>query len=163
VATRYVVAKVGEIPDGGKKIIDVAGISIGVFNIGGDYFAFRNRCPHQGGPLCEGTLWGFVESAAPGEARLMRPGEVLKCPWHAWEYDVRTGQSWYQAAKPRVRRYPVRVESAPALLAARDDELINAGYVKGPYVAEQIPVAVDEHYVVVEIELGASAASSSPI
>jgi 3-phenylpropionate/trans-cinnamate dioxygenase ferredoxin subunit len=151
VAARFVVAKVGEIPDGGKKIVDVAGISVGVFNIAGDYFAFRNRCPHQGGPLCEGTLWGFVESAVPGEARLIRPGEVLKCPWHAWEYDVRTGQSWYQATKPRVRRYPVRVESAQALLATREDELINAGYVKGPYVAEKVPVAVDENYVVVEI------------
>jgi 3-phenylpropionate/trans-cinnamate dioxygenase ferredoxin subunit len=152
VAKKYVVAKVGEIPEGGRKLVDIDGISVGVFNIAGEYFAFRNRCPHQGGPLCEGKLWGFVEAATPGQAKLIRPGEVLKCPWHAWEYDVRTGQSWYQAAKPRIRRYPVSVASAQVLLSAREDELIDAGYVKGPYVAETLPVAVDEQYVVVEIQ-----------
>lgn len=149
-ARTYVVAAVGEIPPGGRKIIEVDGISVGIFNVAGEYVAFRNRCPHQGGPLCEGKLWGFVESELPGQTRLIRPGEVLKCPWHAWEYDLRTGQSWYQTARPRARRYPVRVEPGEALLA-REQELADAGYTRGPYVAETFPVSVDEQYVVVEI------------
>jgi 3-phenylpropionate/trans-cinnamate dioxygenase ferredoxin subunit len=149
--TRFIVARAGEIPPGGRKVVEVEGVEIGVFNVGGEYFAFRNRCPHQGGPLCQGALWGFVMSDGPGSARLVREGEVLKCPWHAWEYDIRTGQSWYQAAKPRARRYPVRVEPGRSLLAAREEELADAGYVKGPFVAETYPVSLDEAYVVVEI------------
>ncbi len=47
---KYVVASVDEIPPGGRKIVEVAGRSIGVFNVKGEYFALRNRCPHQGGP-----------------------------------------------------------------------------------------------------------------
>ena len=50
-----VVGTVDEIPPGGRKIVEVAGRSIGVFNVGGEFFALRNRCPHQGGPLCEGS------------------------------------------------------------------------------------------------------------
>ncbi|HEV8638476.1 MAG TPA: Rieske 2Fe-2S domain-containing protein, partial [Chloroflexota bacterium] len=48
---KHVVAAVDEIPPGGRKIVEVAGRSIGVFNLGGEFFALRNRCPHQGGPL----------------------------------------------------------------------------------------------------------------
>lgn len=148
---RYVVARVDEIPVGGRKIVAVAGESVGVFNVGGEYVAFRNRCPHQGGPLCEGALWGFVASDGPGDARLVREGEVLKCPWHAWEYDLRTGQSWYQTARPRARRYPVQVEPGRSLVANPDDALLDLGYAKGPFVAEIYPVSLDDVYVVVEI------------
>ena len=65
--TRHVVATVDEIPPGGRKIVEIAGRSLGVFNIGGEYFALRNRCPHQGGPLCVGHLTGFAFSTTPGE------------------------------------------------------------------------------------------------
>ena len=54
----HVVAEAGEIPPGGRKIVEVEGRSIGIFNVGGEYLAVRNRCPHQGGPLCLGTLVG---------------------------------------------------------------------------------------------------------
>jgi hypothetical protein len=64
---KHVVATLDEIPPGGKKIVEVAGRSIGVFNVGGEFFALRNRCPHQGGPLCLGKLSGFVVSPVPGE------------------------------------------------------------------------------------------------
>src|SRR5947207_3268589 len=54
----YVVGTVDEIPVGGRKIVEVAGRSIGIFNVAGEYVALRNRCPHQGGPLCLGVLTG---------------------------------------------------------------------------------------------------------
>ena len=71
---RHIVATVGEIPPGGRKIVEAAGRSIGVFNVGGEYFALRNRCPHQGGPLCEGLLWGLLEASEPGEFAFTRRG-----------------------------------------------------------------------------------------
>jgi nitrite reductase/ring-hydroxylating ferredoxin subunit len=150
---RYVVATVGEIPPGDRKIVEVAGRSVGIFNLSGEYFALRNRCPHQGGPVCLGRLAGFLQADTPGEYRYSRQGEVLRCPWHGWEFDVRNGQSWYDPVRPRVRRYPVSVEPGVAL-AERPDEDPDApapGLQKGPYVAETYPVSIDQQYVVVEI------------
>ena len=108
------------------------GRSIGVFNVGGDFFALRNVCPHQGGPLCQGVLSGFVVPGGPGEYRYLRRGEILRCPWHGWEFDVRTGQSYVDPARTRVRTYPVEL-------------------VPGPYVAESYPVTVEDAMVVVEV------------
>jgi nitrite reductase/ring-hydroxylating ferredoxin subunit len=134
---KYVVAAADEIPPGGRKIVEVAGRSIGVFNLGGEYFALRNRCPHQGGPLCEGRVWGAIEADRPGELRYSRGGEILACIWHGWEFDIRTGQSWCDPEKLRVRRYDVDVAPGER--------------VKGPYVAETYPVTTEDEYVVVEV------------
>jgi nitrite reductase/ring-hydroxylating ferredoxin subunit len=136
---KYVVATVDEIPPGERKIVDVDGRSIGVFNVGGEYFALLNRCPHQGGPLCKGNTHGFLRSAGVGEFHYTRAGEIVRCPWHGWEYDLRTGQSWFDPGKVIVRRYEVSV--VPGM----------EGLVKGPYVAETFPVSVEQQYVVVEI------------
>ena len=144
---RYVVATVEEIPPGGRKIVRVAGRSIGIFNVGGEYVALRNRCPHQGGPLCLGPLSGVVVGTRPGEYRYSRPGEVLRCPWHGWEFDVRTGRSWFDPARTRVRRFEVAVESGRAI----EEGLAALGGEPGPYVAETYPVRVEERYVVVDV------------
>ncbi len=143
--TSYVVATVDEIPPGGRKIVDIAGRAIGVFNVNGEYFALLNRCPHQAGPLCQGRLAGFVESDRPGEYRYSRAGEILRCPWHGWEYDVRTGQSWFDPRHVRVRNYEASVLGGAALLEA------SGGRLPGPYVAETFEVTVDRDYVVVSI------------
>ena len=151
-------ATVGEIPPGGRKIIEVAGRSIGVFNVGGEFFALRNRCPHQGGPLCEGRLSGFLRSPRPGEYEYSRKGEILRCPWHGWEFDVRTGQSWFDPQRTRVRSYEVTVEArCEAGTSAAEDggsegALGEGALEKGPYVAETYPVSVERRYVVVELD-----------
>ncbi len=96
---KHVVATVDEIPPGERKIVEVAGRSIGVFNVDGAFYALRNRCPHQGGPLCRGTIAGFVSATKPGEYRVSRHGRTLRCPWHGWEFDVTTGQSWFDSGQ----------------------------------------------------------------
>jgi nitrite reductase/ring-hydroxylating ferredoxin subunit len=141
---RHVVAAVAEIPPGGKKIVEVLGRSIGVFNLGGQFFALRNRCPHQAGPLCEGPLGSCVSSSAPGEYEVTRAGEFLRCPWHGWEFDVRTGQSWFDPKMLRVKSYPAAVVPGRALAPPAP------GLVPGPYVAETYPVSIEQDYVVVE-------------
>ena len=149
---KHVVASVDEIPVGGRKIVEVGGRSIGVFNVGGEYFGLRNRCPHQGGPLCQGKLWGAIEATVPGEVRFSRQGEILTCAWHGWEFDIRTGQSWCNPARLRVRSYEVRVEPGAAIVAPEADaDSPRPGRVKGPYVAETYPVSVEGQYVVVEV------------
>ena len=149
---KHVVAQADEIAPGQRKIVELAGRSIGIFNVGGEYFALRNRCPHQGGPLCEGLLWGLWEAPAPGEIRYSRKGEILTCGWHGWEFDVRTGQSWCDPGKLRVRAYEVHVEPGATLVAETPDpEAPAPGKVKGPYVAETYPVTADGEYVVVDV------------
>ena len=136
---KYVVATVDEIPLGKRKIVEVAGRSLGIFNIAGEFFALRNICPHQGGPLCTGRLTGFLESSMPGEYNYSRKDEILRCSWHGWEFDVKTGQSWCDPERIRVRRYEVKIEHGSPELE------------KGPYKAETYPVSVEQQYVVVEI------------
>mgnify|MGYP001344915172 CR=1 FL=1 len=153
---KHVVATAGEIPPGGRKIVEIGGRSIGVFNLGGEYVALLNRCPHQGGPLCEGKLWGLLEASAPGEFSYSRKGEILTCGWHGWEFDVRTGQSWCDPARLRVRTYEAHVEPGAEIVEdaptpVTDDNSSHAGRVKGPYVAETFPVSREGEYVVVEV------------
>ncbi len=146
---RHVVAAVGEIPPGGRKLVTIRGREIGVFNLGGEFFALINRCPHQGAALCRGEVVSRLEAPLPGEYRLARRGEMLRCPWHGWEFDIRTGQSWCEPARLRVRAYPVSVEPGAALLADPDAPV--PGHVKGPYVAETYAVSIDGEYLVVDV------------
>ncbi|MGI8550170.1 MAG: Rieske (2Fe-2S) protein [Dehalococcoidia bacterium] len=151
---KYVVGTVGEIPPGDRKIVEVAGHHVGIFNVNGEFFALLNRCPHQGGPLCQGHTLGFLRSELPGEYHYSRPGEILRCPWHGWEFDVRTGQSWFDPKQQRVRRYEVQVE-AGATLAETEALAGNGpgreGLQRGPYVAVTYPVSIEAQYIVVVI------------
>lgn len=147
---KYVVASLEEIPDGGRKIVDAGRRSIGIFNVGGEFFALRNRCPHQGGPLCEGTLWGAVEATVPGEFRAGGKREILTCPYHGWEFHVRTGQSWCDPARLRTRAYEVQVAPGHQLVEQAGPAPA-PGRVKGPYVAESFPVEVAGRYIVVDV------------
>ncbi len=135
---RYVVGTVDDIRPGGRKVVEIGGRRVGVFNVGGEYFAILDRCPHQGGSLCSGRQTGLVTSSRPGEYEVTRPGEIIRCPWHGWEFDIRTGQSWCDPARLKAKRYAAHREPGAALA-------------EGPYVAESFPVSVEEDYVVVEV------------
>jgi nitrite reductase/ring-hydroxylating ferredoxin subunit len=130
---RHVVAPAADVPPGGRLLAEVAGKKIAIFNLGGAFFGLLNRCPHQGGELCRGTTSGLVEAAAPGDYRYTRPGEILRCPWHGWEFDIRTGLSRAEPDRIRTRAYPVQRASGAELKA------------------ETFPVAVEEEYLVIEI------------
>ncbi len=134
---KHVVAAVAEMPPGTRRCVEAEGRRIVVFNLGGEFFALLDRCPHQGGPLSEGLLCGLSEASAPGEYRYSRPGEFIRCPWHQWEFDIRTGQSWFDPRRTKVRAFPAGVAKGAALA-------------EGPYRAETVPVRVEEDYVVVE-------------
>lgn len=145
---KYAVATVDEIPQAGRKIVEIGGRSIGIFNVDGEFFALRNSCPHEGGPLCRGVLCGEVTSDMPGEYRYSRAGQILRCPWHGWEFDIRTGQSWFDPRKVRVRSYEVTIEPAPTAVAGEPPE---PGMEPGPFVAETYEVTVERRQVVVEV------------
>jgi len=135
---RHVIAPVDELPPGTRKFLTIDARPIAVFNIKGEFFGLLNRCPHAGGPLCQGRIVALVQSDEPGHYRLARPGEFLRCPWHGWEFDIRTGQSWCDPNSTRARAFKVSVEPGATL-------------VKGPYVAETFAVSVEEDYLVIEL------------
>lgn len=147
---RYVVARLHEIPPGARKIVKVERREIGVFNVDGEFFALRNRCPHQGAALCGGRLVPVVESAGPGDYELGGT-TLLQCPWHGWEFDVRDGQSWSDPGRLRVASYKVSVESDNAGDGDAAHAKAFAGRVMGPFRAESFPVSVEDGDVVLEL------------
>lgn len=135
---RYVVARTDEIGPGERKLVTVRAQAIAVFNVDGDYLAILDRCPHQGGSLCQGKLVGLVEADGPGRYRYQRKGEIVRCPWHGWEFDLRSGKSYCDPARTWVKSYAASVEPG-------------ARVVEGPYVAETFEVRVEDDYVVIEV------------
>jgi 3-phenylpropionate/trans-cinnamate dioxygenase ferredoxin subunit len=136
--SRHVVAPVSDIPPGNRKLFTVKGRPIAIFNLDGEYFGLLNRCPHQGGSLCAGVTTGLLESPQPGTYVYSRKGEIIRCPWHGWEFDIKTGQSYCDPERIRTKAYPVAAEPGKTV-------------VEGPYVAETVPVRVEEDYIVVDV------------
>lgn len=112
---RFVVGPAADLPPGGRKIVSVAGREIGVFNVGGSYYALRNICPHRGAPLCRGRLRPLVVSPGVYQLEHTREAEILKCPWHQWEFDLKTGRALCDE-RLRVKTYEVVREGDEVLL-----------------------------------------------
>lgn len=87
------VAAVGEIGEGGVKLVDVGGDEVAVFNIAGDYYALADVCTHDGGTLADGTV----------------EGHEIECPRHGARFDIRTGKVTAPPAYEAVQTYPVRI------------------------------------------------------
>ena len=134
---RHVVAATADFPSGTRRLIDVDGRAVVVFNVNGEYFALLNRCPHNGGSLAAGVVTGLLQSTTPGDYSYARQGEIIRCPWHGWEFDIKTGRSFCSVIKARARSYPVHVQPGQTL-------------VEGPYRAETVPVRIEDDYVVVD-------------
>ncbi|HUJ79178.1 MAG TPA: Rieske 2Fe-2S domain-containing protein [Nitrospiria bacterium] len=97
------VASVAELQPGGMKLLSLAGIGLAVFNIEGRFYAIRNRCPHEGGPVATGPL----------------KGTIITCPRHGWQFDLTTGQSTNRGAFS-VKTYPVTVHSGAVYVELGD-------------------------------------------
>ncbi len=136
---KYLVGRADDIPPGSRKIVRVAGRSIGVFNVDGEFYAIRNRCPHQGAPLCEGKLWGSLTADKPGSFSYSASREILTCVWHGWEFSLRTGQSWCDPQRLRVRSYSVGVE--PSSLLDAEVPMAPADFVKNRMIKTSNPPA----------------------
>jgi nitrite reductase/ring-hydroxylating ferredoxin subunit/metal-sulfur cluster biosynthetic enzyme len=87
------VAKVGEIPEGGVKVVRLEDQGVAVFHVGGKYYALEDVCTHDGGPLAEGPLDGYL----------------VECPRHGARFDIRTGAVRALPATAPVPTFAVRV------------------------------------------------------
>ena len=95
-----------DLQPGQKRIIEVDGKSIGIFNVDGNYYALHNRCPHMGGNLCEGPVTGTTLETDKVEFIYGRENELVRCGWHGWEFEIKTGICTVDA-KTRARSYRV--------------------------------------------------------
>jgi nitrite reductase/ring-hydroxylating ferredoxin subunit len=143
---RHVVGTLEDFPPDSRRRVEVGRRAIAIFNAGGRIYAVRDVCPHQGAPLSHGVVLGRVLSSAPGEYEYEPDCKYVRCPWHGWEYSLETGESSYDPAHDRVRAYDVTVESGAKLAATHP-----GGRLSGPYVAETVPVSMENDYVVLEV------------
>ncbi len=93
----YRVGPVDEFAEDDRRIVVCDDREIGVFRVRGEFHAWHNRCPHQGGPVCKGRIMQRVLEPVDAEgqtrAQLYDPEEShIICPWHGYEFSIRTGQ-----------------------------------------------------------------------
>jgi 3-phenylpropionate/trans-cinnamate dioxygenase ferredoxin subunit len=90
-----VVGPADELPPGSVKIVVAGSISVGVYNLDGEFFAIEDRCSHDDGPLCEGDF-------DPDRG-------VAICPRHGANFDIRSGRPLTLPAYESVETFPVHV------------------------------------------------------
>ncbi|MEU0899338.1 Rieske (2Fe-2S) protein [Streptomyces massasporeus] len=140
---QYVVGTVAEFEERRAKIVRLGNRTVGVFRINDEYYALRNYCPHQGAPLCAGKVLPDLSAQDGSQIDVDEGTWFVACPWHGWEYDIRTGQSYFGANHPPARGYHVSVTAQ-----ASPPEI--PGRAPGPYVADSYEVRVQDRYVVVD-------------
>jgi len=98
------VATRADLPPGGKKLVDLDGRAIALFNVDGEFFAIDDVCTHDGGPLAEGEL----------------QGSEIRCPRHGARFDVRTGKALSFPAFEPVETLAVEVRGEDIYVAVED-------------------------------------------
>ncbi|WP_194841245.1 Rieske (2Fe-2S) protein [Salinibacillus xinjiangensis] len=101
---------------GDKEIFQVGRISIVLIRTEDGFHAMRNVCPHQGGPLGKGALQGAALPSDVGEYCYDKKRDVLYCPWHHWDFDVKNGCSIRNPESVKVKTYKVSVEEESVVL-----------------------------------------------
>jgi nitrite reductase (NADH) small subunit len=96
------VAQLDDLAPGRSKKVTVNDRVVALFNVDGKFYAIHNSCPHEGGPLAEGRLKGYV----------------VACPWHDLAFDIRNGQGT-DGGGYCVGSYEVRVEGTDIWLGPR--------------------------------------------
>lgn len=140
-----VVGRPSDVPEGGSILVTVGRREIGIYRVDGQFYGLLNRCPHLGGPLCAGQIVTDIVSPVPGDVRSSPGRTFVTCPWHNWEFDIRTGRSYWNG-KLRAMPFPVSVEEEDKAAG-----LLAAGRVPGPYQAETVPVSVENEYLVLRL------------
>lgn len=102
------VCAAAELPPGARLPVDRAGEYVIVTRTpGGRLHAVSGYCPHQGADLNLGVLGGTTCAPRPGEYGYGRQGEILRCPWHQYEFDVTDGTSLFAERRSQLKTYEV--------------------------------------------------------
>ena len=103
VPTRHLAARSGDIPENGRLVLDIGETTIAIFRVRGRLFAYENRCPHMGGPVCQGLIIPAVRELL--DERQVSTGYAfdesemrIVCPWHGYEFSIESGAHPAQAS-----------------------------------------------------------------
>ena len=117
------VGQASDMADGDYRIFALDELEVGVFRLGDRFVAYENRCPHHGGPVCQGRLFNRVEEIIMPDqtSRGMRFGRDrhVVCPWHGFEFDIRTGVHPGNP-KARLRKIKIAVTGGDVVLTVPD-------------------------------------------
>jgi nitrite reductase/ring-hydroxylating ferredoxin subunit len=103
------IGQIGDFPDHKVVPADVNGRTVGILRRGDEIYAFGNRCPHQGAPMCRGQAAGTMLPSEPDEYDFAMDGLIVKCPWHAYEFNVKTGESVCGIIRARLPVYQTEI------------------------------------------------------
>jgi nitrite reductase/ring-hydroxylating ferredoxin subunit len=114
-----------EFSDPGRKIVGFRGYEVAVFKLDGEFFAWLNLCPHMGGPVCQGKMIAKVEEVIADDRTskgmaFSRTKMHIVCPWHGYEFDIRTGVHPGNA-KARLRKVKVAVTDGDVVIAVPEE------------------------------------------
>lgn len=117
--THVDVGSVDDFDEGRAKAVHVEGRDLVVVKWRGQFFAASGRCPHMAASLCGGLVTAKLSSMQVGAIDTDPDSPMIGCPWHGWQFDLRTGLSMW--AKDRIAVYPAQAKSGRllVLLAAR--------------------------------------------
>jgi nitrite reductase/ring-hydroxylating ferredoxin subunit len=135
------VGAVAEFPERTITVVRANHREVGVVRYLGEFFGLRNVCPHQGGPLCRGKLIRQQDESPPGTIVLSSDQLVVSCPWHGWEFDVRTGRCLYDPSL-RVATYVVEARGDRVLATVAPSRA--AGFPAVRSAASQKPAAGEQ-------------------
>jgi nitrite reductase/ring-hydroxylating ferredoxin subunit len=89
---RYKVAALKELQEKRCMKMNVSGIDIALFYVDGKCYAYNDRCPHEAAPMHKGVVCGTRLPAGTYEYVYGMEDQVVRCPWHGWEFDIKTGK-----------------------------------------------------------------------
>jgi nitrite reductase/ring-hydroxylating ferredoxin subunit len=109
--TRHRICSVSEVASNAMKPFAMGRGTILLTRLpSGEIKAVGARCPHQGANLEHGCVTGHAHSDQPNVLLMDRPGQILRCPWHGFEFDLISGESVADHGKLRLRRFNVEIE-----------------------------------------------------
>ncbi len=115
---REVRVAANDLPAPGQiRLVQIRHHRIGVIQVGGEFHALADRCPHRGAPLCSaGEVVTDIQVTANGTLELGEEGALIRCPWHKWDFEIATGECPVDG-NMRVRRYAVQRDGDDVLVS----------------------------------------------
>lgn len=100
-----------EFPTGQFRLFKAGRRELGVIRLAdGRVYAVLNRCPHRGAPVCRGAVTGTLLPSDPDDLALGLEGEVVRCPWHGYEFSIRSGECLFTGNRLRLRTFPAEIK-----------------------------------------------------
>lgn len=107
---KYKIGIAGDFYKKGCHLVEVKGRKLGIYKIDDRFYAVLNACPHKGAPLCMGSSDGTMLPSKPNEFKYGLENQVIRCPWHGYEFDITTGEAIFGTTNKKAPVYPVREE-----------------------------------------------------